>query len=361
MTPDTPVRSHADANRLLAAKFSQWLEIQNYSPHTRRTYGILIADFCRFLGARSLTAVAKYDIRTYLQYLQDRGLGTTSLDLKLYGLRGVFEFLCLGGVIQSNPAQLIRTRQRHRHLPQAPTISEVTRVIEAAQSPRDRALLETLYATGCRVAEIAAVRCEDVDFDEGVIRVTGKGEQDRIVVFGEMSKAALVAYLGDRREGFLFHADCPSQQFQVTKAKPNEDEPGVWWRAHWREWPDGRGPAVQHWKWLGRVSEMSWEEAGGRLRELIGPATTKPLARDIPLTTRQIWNIVKRAALRAGLSGIHPHLFRHAFATHLLDRGTDLRCIQELLGHSSVSTTQVYTHVSTTKLAEIHTKFHPRG
>jgi site-specific recombinase XerD len=357
----TLVRSYLEDNAILAAKYSQWLEIQNYAENTRLTYAVMISDFCRFIGSRNLTEVTDHDIRAYLQYLQGRGLVGPSLDLKLHALRGFFVFLRLGNVINSNPARLIKTRRRHRHLPQFPSVDEITRIIEATQTARDRAILETFYATGCRLAEVAGMRCEDVDFADGVIRVTGKGDKEWIVLFGSKAKEALLTYLGSRREGYLFQSDRSRQTLRVTKAKPNKDESGVWWRGAWSEYPEEGGPGVRRWKWLGRVSAMSQKEAQYYLRMEIGAANTKPREMDVPLTPRQIQRIVKRAVLGAGLKGIHVHSLRHAFATHMLDRGTDLRCIQELLGHSSITSTQVYTHVSMKQLATTHKKFHPRG
>ena len=359
MTPNLPVRSYVDENGGLAAKYSQWLEIRNYSENTRLNYVIVIVDFCRFIDSRSITQVTKHDIRAYLQYLQGRGLVSTSLDLKLHALRNFFGFLRLGNLIASNPARFILTRRRHRHLPKFPSIEEVTKIIEATRSPRDRALLETLYATGCRLAEIEGMRCEDVDFAECVIRVLGKGDKERIVLFGTKAKEALLAYLGDRRQGYLFQTNRPKQSLAVTIAKPNKDEPGEWWRGAWSEYPEDSRTGIPHWKWLGRVSQMSRDEAQAYLQTLT--LFTKTKERNVPLCRRQISRIVKEAALRAGLKGIHTHSLRHAFATHMLDRGTDLRCIQELLGHTSVATTQIYTHVSTEQLSKTHTKFHPRG
>jgi site-specific recombinase XerD len=360
-----PVRSHAKHNLFLAEKFSQWLAIQDYSPHTRRAYDDLIADFCRFIGASGLAEIKHPDIRQYFAFLQnDRGLGSRSLDQKLYALRAFLDFLKLGGAVRTNVARFVQTRRRHRNLPQTTTVEQVRKIIEAAKSPRDRAILETFYATGCRVAEISGMRCEDVDFSDaevGTIRVLGKGNAERIVLFGTKAREALLAHLGERREGFLFQGQPLRQKLCVTQAKPNKHESGVWWRGAWQEYPEDAGPLVQKWKWLGRVSNMSRDEAQAYLLTLTLFARTRRTERNMPLSTQQLFRIVKRAARGAGIKGIHPHSLRHAFATHLLGDGANLRGIQELLGHSSISDTMIYTHVSPGQLIDIHKKCHPRG
>lgn len=358
---ELPVRSYAKDNRILAAKFSQWLEIQNYSPHTRRAYAALTADFCRFIRSRSLTEVKHIDIREYLFYLYRLGLAPSSLERHLAGLRTFFDFLNLGGVVASVAPRFIKTRKRQRKLPRFLSVEEVSKLIEAADSPRDRAVLEVFYATGCRLAEVAGMRCEDVDFAARSIRVLGKGNKERIVLFGRMAREALLAYLVDRREGFLFQAELPPQKFRVTKAKPNKDESGVWWRGHWHEYPQDSWPGVLRYKWLGRVSQMTRKQARTKLLQVVGSVNIDRPKVDAPLAHRTLERIVQSAALQAGIRGVHPHTLRHSFATNLLNRGADLRCIQELLGHSSISTTQIYTHVAIENLMESHKKFHPRG
>jgi site-specific recombinase XerD len=356
-----PVRSYAKDNWVLAQKFSQWLEVQNYSPHTRKAYDALTADFCRFIRSRSLTEVKHLDVRDYLFHLQGRGFASSTLDRQLHGLRTFFDFLNLGGVVNSVPPRFIRTRKRQRKLPRFLSVHEAGKLIEAAESQRDRAILEVFYGTGCRLAEVAGMRCEDVDFEARSIRVLGKGNKERIVLFGRMAREALIAYLGDRREGFLFQDEIPTQKLCVTTAKPNKNESGVWWRGAWSEYPDNKGPGIRRWKWLGRASAMTRSEARAKLLQAIDPANTDRPKIDSPMAHRTFGRIVKSAALRAGLKGVHPHSLRHSFATHLLNRGADLRCVQELLGHSSISTTQIYTHVAMENLLEIHKKAHPRG
>jgi site-specific recombinase XerD len=365
-TEPPPVRSYVEGNRVLAAKFSQWLEIQNYSPLTRKTYDTLTGDFCRFLQSRSLAAVKPVDIREYLGHLQRRGLASTSLELKLHGLRTFFDFLKLGGVVNFVAPRVTSTRQRHRKLPRFPSIEEVGKLIEAAESPRDRAMLEILYATGCRRAEVLGMRCEDVDFSGRSIRVLGKGNKERVVLFGRFAGEALLSYLGERREGYLFQQHSLFEKsgygtgHRISKGTPNKGG-ATWWRASWREYPHGTLPGIQRWKWIGPVSAMTLKEARATLLKFIGEANTERPKAGLPLDARTVGRIVQGAALRAGLKGIHPHSLRHAFATHLLARGGDLRCIQELLGHASVSTTMIYTHVAMENLSAIHKKFHPRG
>lgn len=361
-TQSTPIRSYANENLALAAKFSEWLTVRNYSEHTRRAYVGVTADFCRFLGFRDLTQAKPFEIREYLFHLQGRGLASASLDRQLHVLRTFYDFLKLGGKVVSVSPRLILTRRRPpRKLPRHLSIEETTKLLEAAGSLRDRAVLELFYATGGRVSELSQMRCEDVDFKGQSIRVVGKGDKERIVLFGRMANEALLRYLGDRREGYVFQDERPHQKLRVTKAKPNKDEAGVWWRGNWREYPEGRGLDVRHWKWLGRVSAMTREEARAKLRDEIGTANTTRPKIDRSLGHKTLYRIVQHAALRAGLKGVHPHTLRHSFASHLLNNGAGIREIQELLGHSSVSTTQCYTHVAIRNLLETHKQFHPRG
>jgi site-specific recombinase XerD len=357
-TSSEVVHSHAKENLALAEKFAQWLIVQNYSENTRRAYGALTADFCRFLGARSVAEVKHFDIREYMHYLHGKGLSQSSLDRQLHGLRTFFDFLHLGGVVASVAPRLVTTRKRPpRKLPRVLSVEEAGRLIEAAEIPRDRAILELFYATGCRVAEVSGMRCEDVDFAARSIRVTGKGNKQRIVLYGRMAAEALRAYLGDRRHGYLFQ----SRPLRASLLHKQKNRAGLFWVAQWTEYPDGRAPGVQRQKWLGKASQMSRKEAMAKAREALGSANITRPNPDRPLQTRNLLQVVKRAALRAGLEGVGCHTLRHSFATHLLNRGADLRCVQELLGHSSISTTQIYTHVAVENLMDSHKKFHPRG
>ena len=286
-----PVKSYAQDNLVLAAKFDQWLEVLGRSPNTRRAYKALAAEFCGFIASRSLLEVKHFDVREYIGHVYKRGLSAASLAQRLAGLKTFFGFLQIGGAASVNIAGLIRARKIPHRLPRYLSLDEVERLIAAAKTPRERALIELFYSTGCRLAEVSNMKVEDVAFESRTIRVIGKGDKERLVLFGMPARKAILAYLGNRKDGFLF----------------------------------------------------------------LNTKTTGPLG------PRRIEIEVTNIALAAGLQGVHPHVLRHTFATHLLNGGADLRCVQELLGHASISTTQIYTHVSTAKMVDVHRKFHPRG
>jgi site-specific recombinase XerD len=353
----TPVRSFVRDNLDLAAKFDAWLEAQNYSTHTRKAYRSLTGYLCEFIASRSVLEIKHFDIREFLTYLYKRGLNPSSQARQLSGLKLFFDFLDKGGLVDSNVARLIKTRKVGRRLPRVLSIEEVERLIAAATTPRDKAMFEMFYSTGCRLSEVAGMRFEHVDFESRTIRVIGKGDKERIVLFGRPAKVALLAYLKGRTEGFLFRDERPPRSLHVYQARPNKETPTLYWKGFWM---DGT-PSVEHCCWLGKADAMTREQALEKLASVAGEDWGQRPQPDKPLGPRHIERIVKRAAIAAGLKDVHPHALRHSFATHLLNSGADLRSVQELLGHASISTTQIYTHVSTTNMIEVHKKFHPRG
>ncbi len=322
-------------------------------------YNRLTQDFCEFLRSKSLAAVEHFDIRAFLAHLYRRGLSSSSLARQLSGLKTFFDFLNLYGVVSFIAPRFIRTRKVPKRLPRFLTEEQMTKLIEAARTPRDRALLELFYGTGCRLGEIVGIRVEDVEFTERSIRVLGKGNKERIVLFGRPAAKALAEYLGDRQTGYLFEEDKLRQALRVTKAQPNKQTPTLYWRASWNDYSSGTGE--HRWKWLGKVAELSRAEAQAKLRELLRSVNPVRPKGSRPLYSRTVYRVVRSTALRAGLGKVHPHMIRHSFATHLLNRGADLRCIQELLGHSSISSTQIYTWVSMPQLAETLKRCHPHG
>jgi site-specific recombinase XerD len=351
------VKSFAKDNLELVAKFDRWLEAMNRSQNTRTAYGTLVRNFCEFINSRSLLECKHFDVREYIAHLYKRGLSASSLARQLSGLKAFFDFLQIGGAVPGNIARLIKARKVGRRLPRCLSIEEVQRLIDATKNLRDRALIETFYGTGCRLAEVNGMRIEDVAFEALSIRVIGKGDKQRVVIMGHPAKDALLAHLDGRKEGFLFCDDRPLRDLHVRRAQPNKHVATLFWIGNWRS----GNPSVRHCKCLGKVSEMTREQALEKLAVVAG-ADWRPRPKpDKPLGARHIGRIIKETAARAGLKDVHPHTLRHSFATHLLSGGADLRHVQELLGHSSISTTCIYTHLSLVDVRAAHTKCHPRA
>jgi integrase/recombinase XerC len=291
---------------------------RNVSSHTLRNYSSDLEQFLDFLapadpstGKRTTPEVSAIDhltIREWLASLHSAQKKKASIARKLAALRTFFQFLVREGMLELNPAKLVATPKREKKLPKHLSIEEAVRFIESPDpetdlGKRDRAMLELMYATGVRVAELTTLNLADVDFRNQLVRVTGKRRKQRIVPFGDPASAAIRSYL-DVRDKFLLNAP-------ISK----RDEEALF---------------------------LNYQ--GTRI------------------TTRSVGRMVEKyIRICAGMHNISPHALRHSFATHLLDSGADLRDIQELLGHARLSTTQVYTHVSMEKLIEVYDKAHPKA
>jgi integrase/recombinase XerC len=291
---------------------------RNVSAHTLRNYDSDLEQFLDFLapldhatGQRNTPDISEIDhltIREWLASLHSAQKKKASIARKLATLRTFFQFLVREGVVELNPAKLVSTPKLEKKLPKHLSIEEAIRFIESPDEEtdlgkRDRAMLELMYATGVRVAELTTLNVADVDFRNQLVRVTGKRRKQRIVPFGEPAGVAIQNYL-TVRDKFLLNAP-------VSK----RDEEALF---------------------------LNYQ--GTRI------------------TTRSVGRMVEKyIRLCAGMHNISPHALRHSFATHLLDSGADLRDIQELLGHARLSTTQVYTHVSMEKLIEVYDKAHPKA
>lgn len=290
------------------AKFNQYLKGEkNVSPHTLKSYSADLNDFLNFLKKEKIPLKVKYidhlTIRRFLASLQRRELSHTTMARKLATLRSFFRFLCREEYLEINPVLGTRTPKIAKKLPKFLALSEVFSLLETPDEKRilglrDRAILELLYATGMRVSELVGLNVNDVDLLGGVTKVWGKGGKERLAPFGTEATRALHNYLM-RRE--TLH--------------PGEGERGLF-----------------------------LNKSGARIS-----------ARSI---RRLLDKYIKKASLSQKIS---PHTLRHSFATHLLDAGADLRSIQELLGHASLSTTQVYTHLTTERLKRVYDKTHPRA
>jgi len=295
--------------------FMTFLELERHASHeTVRNYGSDLRQFQTFMTTESpsvhvfdFATVQTESIRDYLHWLNRKHEKSTSMARKLSSLRSFYRYLQRGGRVGLNPAEAIRTPKQPKHLPRVLTKDDAAALMEfpadqAGGSLRDRALLETLYSTGARVSELVGINLDDLRASEGLVHLRGKGRKERIVPIGEVALRAIQAYLDQ----------CPLM--------------------------DSRDPRTK------RVSSPIFRNSrGGRL------------------TTRSVARIVARYSSRLAGGSVSPHTLRHSFATHLLDEGADLRSIQEMLGHVSLSTTQKYTHLATDQLLSVYDKTHPRA
>jgi integrase/recombinase XerC len=303
----------------LLAQFLEHLRYErNLSEHTLRNYASDLEQFFDYLapihrktGKRTEPEISTIDhitIREWLATLHSAQKQKTSIARKLAALRTFFQFLVREGMLEMNPAKLVSTPRLEKKLPVHLSIEEAVKFVETPNldtslGKRDRSILELMYATGVRVAELTKLNLGHIDFKNKLIRVTGKRRKERIVPFGEPALEALKNYL-EVREGFL------------NAAPVSEREPEA----------------------------LFLNYQGTRI------------------TTRSVGRMVEKyIRICAGRYDISPHALRHSFATHLLDSGADLRDIQELLGHARLSTTQIYTHVSMEKLIEVYDKAHPKA
>ncbi|QIL46575.1 tyrosine recombinase XerC [Vagococcus coleopterorum] len=291
-------------------EFMDYIVVERqYSDKTEKAYGDDIRDFFEFLeesGDSDYLKVSYQDIRVYLAYLHDKQYSRNTTGRKISSLRSFYQFLLRQEVIEENPFSYVQMRKHQLRLPRFFYEKEMDALFEAAESDsplalRDQALLEILYGTGIRVSECANLTLKDVDFGLNVLLIHGKGNKERYVPFGSYSEAALQQYLKECRQELL------------TKNKKQHDYVFV----------NHRG-------------------------DQITPAGI----------TYVLKELIKKSSLT---SDIHPHMLRHTFATHLLNNGADMRTVQELLGHASLSSTQIYAHVTKEKLQHSYRNFHPRA
>jgi integrase/recombinase XerD len=307
---DAPIATHLDR---AIDEYLTFLRVERgLAPATLRAYRSDLADFAAARGsgrewAEGPEAAQRYlAARTRRGRRHDPGLAPTSLRRRAAAIRGFYRFAFGEGLIERDIAAHLDLPRMPRLLPETLTVAEVERLLGAPppEALRDRALLELLYAAGLRISEALRLDLEDVSLDGAFVRVIGKGDRERLVPVGEVALEAIRAWLdGPRAELVARHHVAPV-----------------------------RGGPV----FLG--------DRGGRLAR------------------QAAWSIVRRAAAGAGLAAhVSPHTLRHSFATHLLEGGADLRIVQELLGHASISTTQLYTHVTGERIREVYARAHPRA
>ena len=287
-------------------QFLASLKQRNASHNTITAYGKDLSSFAAYVGDDSWKAIDHVRIRGFLSHLYERGLNKTSVARSLAAVRSLYRWLAREGLVEQNPAMLVATPRLPKKLPRVPTLEEMNSALDgdmpdcAVFPERDRLLLELLYGCGVRNSELTGINLDDIRISNGAILIRGKGKKERYVPFGESVQTALTEYLPKRQEML-------GELHSTTLA-------------------------------------LLINQRGGRL------------------TPRSVGRIVKKIAVMKGLSpDIHPHTLRHAFGTHLLGEGADLKAIQEMLGHERLSTTQKYTQLSMKQVLEVYDQTHPRA
>jgi integrase/recombinase XerC len=294
------------------------------SAHTLRAYQRELHGFAAFIAERygkrqTVKRIEHTHIRAYLGTLYDHGLSKASAARALAAVRSWFRWLARAGHVEQNAASLVATPRLPKHLPRVPSIERMNQAMDsvgedAASWPaRDKAILEVLYGCGIRNAELVGLNLDDIYWSNEAILVRGKGQKQRLVPLGDTAAKAIRTYLAER-----------SARLAAASNGKESATPALFINLQLR----------------------GLSRAGGQAR----------------LTTRSVGRIVKRIAILRGLSAdVHPHTLRHAFGTHLLEEGADLRAIQELLGHERLSTTQRYTQLTTAQLTQVYDRTHPRA
>lgn len=306
-----------DGRRLAEAFLGHLRDALNYSPNTLRAYRLDLEDFCGWAAGQglSLASLTHRDFRRYLASLDEGGLARSSVARRLSAVRSMFSWLAREGLVPENAARAVSTPKLARRLPRVLTEADMERLLavpdtQAPEGLRDAAMLETLYASGARVGELSGLDVGDVDAASRTARLFGKGGKERVVPLYRAALAALGSYL---ERGWPLLAAGPARGRAPLPA------------------PGPRDPLFLN----SKGARMSADSMRKRFERLLA---------------------------QAGLAGeATPHTVRHTFATELLEGGADLRSVQELLGHASLSTTQIYTHVTPERLREVAEQAHPRG
>jgi len=285
--------------------YTNFLKIEKrYSSNTVQAYYRDISQFLHFAGEGPVETFDSTKIRSYILKCLEEGRDSRSTARYLSSLKSFFNFLCEENYLKENPAEILESPKLWRKLPNVISLDEVEALLacpdpKTLQGVRDKAMLEVLYATGLRVSELVSLKISDVDLQVGFLRSMGKGSKERVVPLGAVAQSAVQDYIDIARRVLL---------------KGNTD----------------------HDLFITRLGRK--------------------------MTRQGFWKILRAYALKANIrTSVSPHTLRHAFATHLLERGADLRAVQEMLGHADISTTQIYTHILQNRMREVHDKFHPRA
>jgi integrase/recombinase XerD len=349
-----PHRSgRSDAARVnfeMVKRFRVWLKAQNYLPSTVSKYCNLCESFCNFIGSKPMSEVMPLDVSDFITSKLPSTWSDGLVNGRLASLRSFFDFLYMGGVVNTVPPRFVRPRRIPKKLPDVLTLTQIRRLLSKTRKPRDRAMLELLYASGCRLTEILPLRVGDVDFKTRTIKVRGK-RKDRIVYFGSPAANALRRYLKRRRNGYLFQVEYRQQHGHVHRTTRT-------WVGHYSSYETGK--RVLRCKYLGTLKTPHKVAVVRFKRFLKGVPLMRPLP-DKPMCKHTAWKILTAAARRVGLKTLPARTLRHSCATHLWREGADIRTIQEILGHSCLSSTQIYVRLCNGEVARKYRRLHPRG
>jgi len=276
------------------------------SDNTLKAYSSDLSKFINYLDAKKLTLdkINRKDIESFIMLLKNDKLGPASIYRIIAAIKSFYKYLLTHEHLEKDPVKIVQFPKLWKKLPNVLSASDVERLLNKPDTKdsiqiRDKAILELMYATGMRVSEVVSLKVNDIDLDLGILKCHGKGGKERILPIGSKACQVLALYLKNTR---------PSLDKKDSVS----------------------------WLFLTRLGEG--------------------------ISRQSIWKIIRKYAIRCNIKKtVTPHTFRHSFATHLLERGADLRIVQELLGHADISTTQVYTHMNRERLKSLHKKYHPRG
>ncbi|MBP3557527.1 MAG: tyrosine-type recombinase/integrase [Thermoguttaceae bacterium] len=349
------------------------------SPNTCFAYRSDLIAFYRWLGDRSIPALSVQDLADYAAASRAENLTPASLARRLTSLRVFFRYLQTEGVLRRNAAALLGTQKNWDRVPPTLTPGQVERLLVEPRPEtdalwvRDRAILEFCYATGCRASEVVNLRLDDVWLDRRACRCFGKGSKERIVPLGDGAISAFLAWTAGPRSELLLaaarRADREKRRrekaAQLPPTPPNEADAEFRFDAQTLAVASDFNARFSSAAEPLETAESSPRRSGRRRRRDV-----RPLESPFAFVSRggrrmrreALWELVKKYALRVGAPPtISPHALRHSFATHLLQGGADLRQVQEMLGHESIATTQIYTRVDMSRLRETHRRCHPRS
>lgn len=273
------------------------------SPNTALAYAEDLSHFSSYLKKKNINSPGRQDVTAYLMELKRGGFSPSTISRRLSAVKGYFRYMLNEGLMKANPVAGMKSPRKWNEIPGALSAADVNRLLAAPDRSktagiRDSAILELLYATGMRISEARTLKTSDINFEAGFLKCMGKGSKERIIPVGKKALESMKLYM--------------------EKARPHYSKGGS--------------------------RELFVTRLGGAF------------------SRQGLWKIVKKYAIKSGIrENITPHMLRHSFASHLLERGADLRSVQEMLGHSNISTTQIYTHVDGSRLKKVHSRFHPRG